>query len=117
MAPTQKILIVGGGSTGWMKASYLNKVLDRKNKRVEITLIESTEIVTVGIGEATIPTIQQFFTYLGLKEDIWMQACNATYKLAIKFEGWLNNGPPDHYWQIFGNSRPNNGGGFNLMHH
>jgi tryptophan halogenase len=91
-----KVIIVGGGSAGWMTAAYLSKALDRG---VEIQLIESSNIRSIGVGEATFSTIRLFFEYLGLKEEDWMYQCNASYKLAIKFVGW--NAEKRHFYHPF----------------
>jgi tryptophan 6-halogenase len=81
----RKIVIVGGGSAGWMTAAYLRRALE---ETVEISLLESANIPTVGVGEATFSTIKVFFDFLGLDERDWMPKCNAAYKLAIKFVNW-----------------------------
>lgn len=81
----KKIVIVGGGTAGWMTASYLKKALDAS---AEITVVESATIKSIGVGEATFSTIKLFFDWLDLDESEWMPACNAAYKLAIKFVDW-----------------------------
>jgi 2-polyprenyl-6-methoxyphenol hydroxylase-like FAD-dependent oxidoreductase len=83
--PIRSVLIVGGGTAGWMAAVYLRKAL---HNHVRITLVESKRIGTVGVGEATFNTIKSFFDQVGLDERDWMPACNATYKMAIRFVGW-----------------------------
>lgn len=85
----KKVVIVGGGTAGWMTATYLRAAF---GDRISITLIESASIATIGVGEATFSTIRYFFDYLGLEEHEWMPACNATYKLGIKFENWRARG-------------------------
>jgi flavin-dependent dehydrogenase len=80
----KKVVIVGGGTAGWMTASHLKKSLPG----IDITLIESANIKTVGVGEATFSTVKLFFDFLGLDESEWMPSCNASYKLAIKFVDW-----------------------------
>ncbi|MBH8556043.1 tryptophan 7-halogenase [Nostocaceae cyanobacterium CENA357] len=92
----QNVVIVGGGSAGWMTAAYLSKALD---KNVQITLVESSNITTVGVGEATFSTIKVFFDYLGLQEHEWMPKCNATYKMGIKFVNW--NAKRQHFYHPF----------------
>lgn len=82
----KKVLIVGGGSAGWMTAAGLACFLPAK--RFEIIQIESTTIGTVGVGEATIPHIRQFNQMLDIDENEFMRATGATYKLAIQFTGW-----------------------------
>jgi len=90
------IVIVGGGTAGWMTAAYLRKALDA---RCEITLIESPNIRTIGVGEATFSTVKLFFDWLDLDESEWMPACNASYKMAIKFVDWNARGR--HFYHPF----------------
>ncbi|MCZ6667657.1 MAG: tryptophan 7-halogenase, partial [Gammaproteobacteria bacterium] len=91
----KKILIVGGGTSGWMTACLLAKRLEN----IEITLIESSEIPTVGVGEATIVQMNIFLREMGLIEKDWMPACNATYKEGIRFQDFYQKG--SHYWHPF----------------
>jgi tryptophan 6-halogenase len=84
-----KVVIVGGGSAGWMTAAYLSKAL---NRGVAIHLIESPAAPTIGVGEATFSTIHLFLEFLELKETDWMPYCNASYKLAIRFVDWNAEG-------------------------
>ncbi|MEA2564427.1 MAG: tryptophan 5-halogenase [Acidobacteriota bacterium] len=91
----KSIVIVGGGSSGWMTAAYLKKAL----RGVDITLVEAPHIKTIGVGEATFSTIKLFFDYLGLEEREWMPACNGAYKLAIKFVNWTKAG--GHFYHPF----------------
>ncbi len=98
----ENIIIVGGGSAGWMSASYLAKAL---NFDVAITVIDSEKIGRIGVGEATVPTIKsEFFDKLGLTEAEWMPHCQGTYKLGIRFADWKT--PPtqggDYYYHNFG---------------
>ncbi len=93
---TQKVVIVGGGTAGWMTASHLKKALPS----LDITLIESSNIKTVGVGEATFSTVKLFFDFLGLDESEWMPSCNAGYKLAIKFVNWRAD-PSYHFFHPF----------------
>jgi hypothetical protein len=76
-----KIVIVGGGSAGWMSAATLVKNFPNKS----ITVIESPDSPTVGVGESTIGQINEWLFSLGIKDDDWMQFCDASYKLSIKF--------------------------------
>jgi flavin-dependent dehydrogenase len=79
------IVIVGGGTSGWMTAAYLNEVLGGS---IKITVVESPIIGTIGVGEATFSTIKLFFDFLKLDERDWMPHCSGSYKLAIKFVDW-----------------------------
>ncbi|MFA9217276.1 MAG: tryptophan halogenase family protein [Sphingomonadaceae bacterium] len=83
----RRVVIAGGGTAGWMAAAGISKTLGRK---LDITLVESDEIGTVGVGEATIPTLLTFHDLLGIDEQEFMAATNATFKLGISFENWRN---------------------------
>ncbi len=87
--PVHKVVIAGGGTAGWMVAACLSKVL---GKKLNIQLIESDEIGTVGVGEATIPTLLTFHQLLDINEQEFMAATQATFKLGISFEGWRDVG-------------------------
>lgn len=93
----KKVVIVGGGSSGWMAAAAMSRHLP---STVSVTLVESDQIATVGVGEATIPAIRTFNAGLGIDEAEFMRETNATFKLAIRFENWGNIG--DAYNHAFG---------------
>lgn len=87
------VCIVGGGSSGWMTAA----ALCHKFPEINVTLVESPNIPTIGVGESTLGHINRYFTLLGLKDEEWMPACNATYKTSIKFTNFRKDGDFFHY--------------------
>ncbi len=98
-APIKKIAILGGGTSGWMTAAALARFLGRD---VEIRLVESDEIATVGVGEATVQPLRQFHSMLEINEDAFMKAAGATFKLGIQYHNWFRKGhvyfhPFGHY--------------------
>lgn len=98
MKPLSKIVIVGGGTSGWLAAAMLAQHL--KPELCEIELIESDEIGTIGVGESTVPPFVGLIQRLGIDEAEFVNATDATYKLGIKFVGWHERG--DSYFHPFG---------------
>jgi hypothetical protein len=107
----KNVVILGGGTAGWMSASYLAKALQGS---VTISVLEAPAIPRIGVGEATVPNLHKtFFAFLGLQEEEWMRECNASFKMGIKFINWRTGGPSsphprpmndstDHYYHLFG---------------
>ena len=99
------IVIVGGGTAGWLTAALLAKRLGAdKPNGVKITLIESTDIGTIGVGEGTFPTFRRTLRTIGVGEAEFMRECSASFKQAIKFVDWEHapqNGKHAHYYHPF----------------
>jgi len=93
-----RIIILGGGTAGWMAAAGFVKTL--RPEFYDIRLIESEEIGTVGVGEATLPQLKDFNDFLEINEPEFMRETNATFKLGIDFRNWARNG--DSYIHPFG---------------
>ncbi len=85
----EHVVVAGGGTAGWMAAASIAKLL---GKTVKVTLVESEDISTVGVGEATIPTLLTLHELLKIKEQDFIKAVGGTFKLGISFENWLDVG-------------------------
>lgn len=96
---TKKIVIVGGGTAGWMVANLFAKAWQKKN--VDITLVESPDVGIIGVGEGSTPTLKRFFELMGVEESQWMLRCNATYKTNIRFNNWSPKSGIDSYSHPF----------------
>jgi len=95
--PIKKVVIVGGGTSGWLAAAVLSRTMGHA---IDIELVESEEIATVGVGEATIPQIRLMLGVLGLNENDFLRNTNGTIKLGIQFNDWGRLG--DSYMHAFG---------------
>jgi tryptophan halogenase len=103
---TKRVLIVGGGSAGWTAAAYLNAVLNVGDQKVaEISLVESPDVPRIGVGEATIPNINQTLAAIGIDELEFMKAVDGTFKQSIRYVNWVeDNG--DFYHHPFSRYAP-----------
>ena len=99
------IVIVGGGTAGWLTACILAKQLNcLTNANLTITLIESPDIPTIGVGEGTVPTMRQTLQLIGVSETDFIRRCDVTFKQSIKFVDWLQtpqNGVHHQYHHLF----------------
>ena len=93
----RSVLVVGGGSAGWMAATMLATSL---SKEIKIRLVESDAIGIVGVGEATIPPIKKFNRFCQVDEQAFLKETNGTFKLGIEFHNWGKQG--DRYMHPFG---------------
>lgn len=105
-ATSVSIVIVGGGTAGWLSAAFLqNQLPHTLNRPIEITVIEAEDIPTVGVGEATIPSIRQTLAACGIEEHIFLKSCGATFKHGIEFINWRDDpeeNPSNSYFHPFG---------------
>ena len=93
----RRIVIAGGGTAGWMAACALARTM---GKAIELTLVESDAIGTVGVGESTIPPLVKYNQLIGIDENTFMRETQATFKLGIEFENWKVDG--EKYFHSFG---------------
>ena len=77
----KNVTIIGGGSSGWMTAAAISKLCPH----IKLTVVESSKVSTVGVGESTLGHFNTYLRILGLKDEDWMADCNATYKNSIRF--------------------------------
>ncbi|WP_370171519.1 MULTISPECIES: tryptophan halogenase family protein [Hyphomonas] len=92
----QSVLIVGGGSAGWITANLLNAHCRRTGRDTRIVLVESPDIPTIGVGEATVPTIRRTLNDIGLPEQDFLESTEATFKTLIRFKDWNLGETYDH---------------------
>ena len=98
--PVRQVVVVGGGTAGWLSANYIANRLPA-SQACSVKVIEPKDIPVIGVGEATIPTIGKTMNFLGIPEAEWMAECNATFKLAIKFINWSTGDDDDCFWHPF----------------
>jgi len=103
----KKLLILGGGTAGWMAANMLNHYLGSKSasnlnqQTWQITLVESPQIGIIGVGEGSTPQLKKFFDLLGIDESEWMPASHATFKNGISFINWSEHTEKNRYFHPF----------------
>jgi tryptophan 7-halogenase len=99
--PIERIAIVGGGTAGWLSACYLAARNDGLSCKPSITLIESPDIPTVGVGEGTWPTMRDTLATIGIEEPEFLRDCEASFKQGSRFDGWVDGTPHDTYLHPF----------------
>jgi len=97
MTKVNKICILGGGTSGFSIASMLSKYNEITKSNLDITVVYSSEIGNIGVGESTLLSVNDLFHFLGLKDEDWMKQCNATYKTSISFENFYKLNTQFHY--------------------
>ncbi len=108
----KRVAIVGAGTSGWLAANHLGSELSA-DQNIEITVIESIDVPTIGVGEGTVPYIMNGLKRFGISEAELLTQCDATFKQGIKFVNWLDSTKhgENHYYHSFDAPYPN---GFNV---
>ena len=121
MKPVKDVLIVGGGTAGWLTAAFLAKTMGigPEDNSIRVTLVESKDIGIIGVGEGTFPSIRGTLAAIGIDEATFIHECSATFKQGIKFTDWVRapgTAGNDHYFHPFSlpSQRPD---GPELMHY
>jgi hypothetical protein len=110
----RKVVILGGGSAGWLTAGILAAEHKLKsNPSLNITLVESPDVRTIGVGEGTWPSMRDTLRRMGVSETDFITECDASFKQASKFVGWVTGAPDDFYYHPF--SPPQGYGDTNLV--
>ena len=95
----RRIVVLGGGTAGWIAANALVQAWGERG--ADVVLVESPDIGTVGVGEGSTPRLKIFFDTIGIEEPEWMPQCNATYKNGISFRDWSTRPGYEHYFHPF----------------
>lgn len=114
--PIKSIVIVGGGTAGWITAGIIAAKLKKQNRTgYSITLIESPNVVTIGVGEGTWPTMRRTLKQMGIRETDFIRQCNVTFKQGAKFAKWVTGEKDDFYYHPL--VLPQNFDEFNIATH
>ena len=110
----RNIVILGGGSAGWLTAGVLaSEHRVKSNSEISVTLVESPDVRTIGVGEGTWPSMRETLRRMGVSETEFITECDASFKQASKFVGWVTGEPDDYYYHPF--SPPQGYGDVNLV--
>src|SRR3546814_660580 len=97
----ERVVIVGGGTAGWLAAARLASSPRAVAGRLSITLIEAPDIPTIGVGEGTWPTMRATLAAIGIGEGEFLAACDASFKQGSRFDGWVTGAADDRYLHPF----------------
>ncbi len=97
----ERVVIVGGGTAGWLAASLLAASRHGVSERLSVTLIEAPDIPTIGVGEGTWPTMRDTLARIGIGEAEFLTACDGSFKQGSRFEGWVTGAADDRYLHPF----------------
>jgi tryptophan 7-halogenase len=114
--PVNRIVIVGGGSAGWLTAGLLaSEYVDGPESEVNVTLVESPDVKIIGVGEGTWPTMRSTLRKIGIPESEFLPGCSAAFKQGTRFNGWVTGEDDDYYYHPF--TAPAGYTGINLVPH
>jgi tryptophan 7-halogenase len=103
--PLKTVVVLGGGTSGWMTACFIRRVVeaaDARGQPVKVVCIESPDVPTVGVGEATVPNLRTTLQFIGISEEDFLARTNGTFKHAIRFEQWAQpEAPADYFFHPF----------------
>lgn len=97
----ERVVIVGGGTAGWLAASLLAASRHAAARRLSVTLIEAPDIPTIGVGEGTWPTMRETLARIGIGEAEFLAACDGSFKQGSRFDGWVTGDADDRYLHPF----------------
>ena len=100
-ASVRSVVILGGGTAGWLAAAYLAATARTARRELAVTVIEAPDIPTVGVGEGTWPTMRGTLAAIGIAEDDFLRECDASFKQGSRFDGWVDGSPGDSYLHPF----------------
>ena len=102
ISPYSRVVIVGGGTAGWLSACMIAAAADRGgDDAIQVTLVESPDIPTIGVGEGTWPTMRRTLERIGIPEAEFLIECDASFKQGSRFDGWRTGAPGEHYYHPF----------------